>query len=1258
MWEGLIDGAATRHTVARRRKAAAVLCYAIESLECRRLLTRFAVIGDMALTQSGVLSSVATMVKGWNPAHIVTVGDNNNTSGQDTNFEATVGEYFHEWISPYLGSRGAGSTTGNKFWPAMGNHDWESSQGSAPYTNYFTLPGKERYYNIKLGDVEFFMLDSDTREPDGTSSTSTQGNWLRNALAASTAQWQIVIDHHPPYSSAGSSDATWMRWPFKDWGADALISGHHHLYERLNVGGMPYFINATAGATIGGFGTTDSNSQFRYNAEAGAMQIDSSSSALAFRFYNRSGSLIDSYTVNATTPPPTGTPVTLIPTNAPWKYLDNGTNQGTAWRASSFVDSTWKTGNAELGYGDGDEATVVSFGPSSTSKFITTYFRKAFSVADAAAMTSLNLKLLRDDGAVVYLNGNEIYRNNMPSGTISSSTLASSTAEDDNTYFTATINPALLVNGNNVIAVEIHQSVADSSDISFNFELSGTSSTSQTPTTPAAPGNLAATAASSTQINLAWQDNSNNENGFRIERSPNGTTGWTEIATTSAAATTYQDTTVAASTQYWYRVRAFNGAGDSGNSNVANTTTPAAPLPPAAPGSLAASAASSVQINLTWADLSSDETGFKVERSLDGINGWTQIGTTLAGVTSYADGARTANTTYWYRVRATNTAGDSDYSNIDSATTPNTPPPPQNVNYIVAGNTWKYLDNGTNQGTAWRAPAFSDATWKNGASELGYGDGDEATLVGFGTSSSNKFITTYFRKTFTIADPAAVSALAYRLLRDDGAVVYLNGVEVLRSNMPTGTITNTTRASAGVNGNAERQWFTGSINPALLVAGTNVIAVEIHQESPSSSDVSFNFELTGTATATPPPDEEAPAAPSGAGASALSESEIRVTWIDTADNETGFRVERSTNGVDFAPLGNTNAGTTSYNDTTVAASTQYWYRIFAFNAVGDSPASSTASATTPAPAPPPAAPGTLVATAASSTQINLAWQDLSSNETGFKIERSLNGTSGWTQIATVGTGVTIFQDGGRAANTTYWYRVRATNTAGDSDYSNIASATTQPTSGPSNVTVITANSTWRYLDNGSNQGTAWRAPAFSDATWKNGASELGYGDGDEATVVSFGPSSGAKYITTYFRQAFNIADPAAVSALAMRLIRDDGAVVYLNGVEVYRNNLPTGTIAYNTLASGTASGTAETTWLTANLNPALLVAGTNVIAVEIHQDRADSSDLSMKMELTATISAPTSASASSVTAPSTNSAATIFSRSLIGDLEDEPALLV
>src|SRR5438132_14277171 len=93
---------------------------------------------------------------------------------------------------------------------------------------------------------------------------------------------------------------------------------------------------------------------------------------------------------------------TLINAGSSWKYLANGSNQGAAWRASGFNDASWSSGNAEFGYGDGDETTVVPYGNNANNKYITTYFRKSFTVVNPSAYTSMLLSILRDDGAVVY----------------------------------------------------------------------------------------------------------------------------------------------------------------------------------------------------------------------------------------------------------------------------------------------------------------------------------------------------------------------------------------------------------------------------------------------------------------------------------------------------------------------------------------------------------------------------------------------------------------------------------------------------------------------------------------------------------------------------------------------------------------------------------------------------------------------------------------------------------------------------------------
>ncbi len=176
-----------------------------------------------------------------------------------------------------------------------------------------------------------------------------------------------------------------------------------------------------------------------------------------------------------------------------------------------------------------------------------------------------------------------------------------------------------------------------------------------------------------------------------------------------------------------------------------------------------------------------------------------------------------------------------------------------------------------------------------------------------------------------------------------------------------------------------------------------------------------------------------------------------------------------------------------------------------------------------------------------------------------------------------------------------------------------------------NQTLIALGSAdWKFFDRGVDQGTAWRMPAFDDTGWSNGCAQLGYADGDECKTVGFGPSSSAKYPTTYFRKTITVADPALYVNLTLRVLRDDGAVVYVNGVDVFRSPTmpqPPTPILYTTLATNLSVGNApgDNTIDQATLNRNVLVAGPNVIAAEVHQHRGDSSDMSFDLELVANL---------------------------------------
>jgi hypothetical protein len=258
----------------------------------------FAVIGDYgADTQAE--EDVSVLVKSWNPEFILTVGDNNYENGSASTIDRNIGQYYHEFIFPYLGTYGSGSPDSNRFFPVPGNHDWVASN-LTPYRDYFTLPNNERYYDFVWENVHFFMIDADPHEPDGYSENSVQALWMKSRMEASTADWQIAVLHFSPYCSGGDHGSiSTVQWPYKQWGADAVFSGHDHIYERLLSDGLDYWVNGLGGKNIDSLDDPISESQILFNGDFGAMRCEVYNDSLTIKFITRTGVLIDQYSVAA-----------------------------------------------------------------------------------------------------------------------------------------------------------------------------------------------------------------------------------------------------------------------------------------------------------------------------------------------------------------------------------------------------------------------------------------------------------------------------------------------------------------------------------------------------------------------------------------------------------------------------------------------------------------------------------------------------------------------------------------------------------------------------------------------------------------------------------------------------------------------------------------------------------------------------------------------------------------------------------------------
>jgi titin len=586
---------------------------------------------------------------------------------------------------------------------------------------------------------------------------------------------------------------------------------------------------------------------------------------------------------------------------------------------------------------------------------------------------------------------------------------------------------------------------------------------------PAAPTALNATVISSQQINLTWVDNSTNEDGFKIERSIDGTT-YSEIQDVASGSTTFQNIGLDPATQYYYRIRAYNGAGYSAYSNVVNATTQPSAIN--APGALSAAVVSSQQINLSWADNSTNETGFKIERSDDGVT-FTEIQTVAADLTSYQNVGLSPNTQYYYRVRAYNAGSYSAFSNIINATTLNSsinPPGSLTATAVSAQQinlTWS--DNSSNE-LGFRIERSADGVIFNEISLVGanitayqnYGLLDN-TLYYYRIKAYNASETSSYSNIVNVTTPQSIPNAPSALIVSSINVDEINISWSDNSNNETGF--KIERSSDGVT-------FTeiGSVTANLktyqnsgLVENTRYYyRVRAYNGSGNSA---YSNIVDAVTTQTPP------VAPGTLSATAVSPLQIDLSWNDNSDNEDGFKIERSGNGISFFEFQTVVAGATSYQNIGLSPNTEYFYRIRAYNNGGSSSYSNVVRVTTAQSL--PNDPSDLQAIPVSTQQINLSWKDNSNIETGYSIERSIDGAT-FTVVQTVGEDVTTFQNSGLSSGTQFYYRVRAYNSAGSSSYSNTVNVSTEQTlpNAPSGLSVTPVSSQQidlAWTDNSSNE---------------------------------------------------------------------------------------------------------------------------------------------------------------------------------------------
>ena len=577
---------------------------------------------------------------------------------------------------------------------------------------------------------------------------------------------------------------------------------------------------------------------------------------------------------------------------------------------------------------------------------------------------------------------------------------------------------------------------------------------------PAAPTDLTAAAVSSSRINLAWTDNSIDEEGFKVERSSDGGASFAEVATLPANAEAWTDTGLVAETAYTYRARSFAGTFYSDYTNTASATT----LPtPAAPSGLAATAVASGRINLAWTDNSTYEQGFKVERSTDGVT-FVEIASVGANVTTYASVGLAGSTTYHHRVRAFDGPNLSAYSNVASATTLPVPAAPTNLSATAVSSSRIDL--------AWTDNAASETGYKVERSTNGTTFTLLATLGPNATAYSN-------------VNLAASTQFWYRVLATDGYNDSAPSNVATATTQPPPTAPANLTATAVSSSRIDVAWADTSGNEQGFKVERSADGVTFAQVGVVGANVT-SFSSTGlqagttyahrvraydgpntspysnvASTATLP----APPAPTGLVATPVSPSRIDLVWTDNSTYEQGFKLERSIGGGPFSVLQLLGANVTTFSNVLLVSGTTYAYRVKAYDGPNESAYSNTASAT---PLPAPAAPSNLQATPISSSRVDLAWTDNAGNEQGFKVERATGGGA-FSVVGFVGANGTAYSNTGLVTGTTYTYRVKAYEGPNDSNPSNLASATTPaPPAAPTGLAATPVTSTridLQWVDN-------------------------------------------------------------------------------------------------------------------------------------------------------------------------------------------------
>jgi len=533
---------------------------------------------------------------------------------------------------------------------------------------------------------------------------------------------------------------------------------------------------------------------------------------------------------------------------------------------------------------------------------------------------------------------------------------------------------------------------------------------------------------------------------------------------------------------------------------------PPNPRPVPQPGAtdVVATAISATSIRITWTDAATNETGFRVDRSGDGGSTWVQAASAQANAATLTNYSLIQGTSYTFRVRSYDNFGNSAWSNLAEATTFSPPGAPTGVTASALSATTVRLN--------WTDTAASETGFKVERSTDGTNfavvtyaarNATTATTGSLSPSTAYSFRVRAYDGGIDGAPSAVVSATTLGLpsAPADLTVTSLGATSVRLAWTDTSTGEQGFRIDASKDGGAN--WAQVNQLPPNTAAWTvsNLTPGTAYAFRVKGYDGTLNGAPSNTAFAST---AAVPGAPSNLTVTPLTSTSLRLDWADANPTEQGFKVERSPDGIVWTQVAQLPANAVTWTNSNLAPATTFSYRVRAFDGTINGAFSNVATATTPEA---PGAPADLTANPVSTTAIPLAWVDASASESGFKIERSLDG-SAWTQIAFAAANATSYTAASLAPATTYQFRLRAYEGTLNGEYSAPASAATfRPPAAPTGLAVTPLSTSSLRVDwtNVSPYQTGVRLERSSDGvSWTT--TQL---SATATTATYFGLTSGA-----------------------------------------------------------------------------------------------------------------------------------------------------